>query len=140
MQRVLVDAGPLVALVSQRDQYHELSENQVRTLRPPLLTTWAVLAEAAWLVQRDPKARFALFELGTVGLYTMPEVDTAALPWLERFLRRYFSIRAQLADASLVYLAERDGIDTVFTFDRRDFSVYRFGRNRAFRILPEANA
>ena len=41
------------------------------------------------------------------------------------FMNRYASIGAQLADASLVYLAERENIDTVFTLDRRDFSVYR---------------
>ena len=46
-------------------------------------------------------------------------------------------IRPQLADAALVYLAEREGIDTIFTLDQRDFSVYRSGRRRPFRILPE---
>ena len=44
---------------------------------------------------------------------------------------------AQLADASLVYLAQREDISTVFTLDRRDFSVYRFKGNQAFRLLPE---
>ncbi len=46
-------------------------------------------------------------------------------------------IGVQLADASLVYLAERDQIDTVLTLDRRDFSIYRFGNNRSFTLLPE---
>ena len=47
------------------------------------------------------------------------------------------ALNAQLADAALVYLAEREGLDTVFTLDRRDFSVYRFSRNRSFHLLPE---
>jgi len=42
-----------------------------------------------------------------------------------------------LADASLVHLANRESIDTIFTLDRRDFSVYRLARNRRFRLLPE---
>ena len=41
-----------------------------------------------------------------------------------------------LADAALLYLAEREKIDTIFTLDRRDFSVYRSSRKRAFRVVP----
>jgi len=49
----------------------------------------------------------------------------------------YANLRPQLADAALVYLANRDDIDTIFTLDRRDFSVYRSAKNRPFRIVPE---
>jgi len=52
-------------------------------------------------------------------------------------MRKYESIHPQLADAALVYLANRDGIDTIFTLDRRDFSVFRSARKRPFRLLPE---
>jgi len=63
-------------------------------------------------------------------------IGEEAIPWTMAFLRQYRKLKPQLADASLVYLAGREGIDTVFTLDRRDFSTYRFGRNRSFRILP----
>jgi hypothetical protein len=49
---------------------------------------------------------------------------------------RYRKMGAQIADGALVYLAEREGIDTVFTLDRRDFLVYRLGNGRSLRILP----
>jgi predicted nucleic acid-binding protein len=52
-------------------------------------------------------------------------------------LEKYASTRPQLADVSLLRLADRESIDTIFTLDRRDFSVYRSARNRPFRILPE---
>ena len=51
-------------------------------------------------------------------------------------MRTYEDIRPQLADAALVYLADREGIDTIFTLDRRDFSVYRSARKRPFHIVP----
>ncbi len=54
-------------------------------------------------------------------------------------MKRYESIRPQLADATLVYLASRERIETIFTLDRRDFSIYRTGRKRSFRILPQTN-
>jgi predicted nucleic acid-binding protein len=52
-------------------------------------------------------------------------------------MKRYEEIRPQLADATLVYLANREQIDTIFTLDYRDFSIYRRGRKRAIRIVPE---
>ena len=42
-----------------------------------------------------------------------------------------------LADAALVRVAEREGLDTIVTVDRRDFPVYRIGRRKPFRIIPE---
>jgi len=51
-------------------------------------------------------------------------------------MKEYRDIRPQLADAALVYLAGREGIDTIFTLDRRDFGVYRSTHKRAFRIVP----
>ena len=41
-----------------------------------------------------------------------------------------------LADAALVRVAERDGLDTVFTVDRADFAVYRLPHRKGFRIVP----
>ncbi len=52
-------------------------------------------------------------------------------------LKKYESMRPQLADASLVHLAERESIDAICTLDRRDFSVYRSARNRRFRLIPD---
>jgi predicted nucleic acid-binding protein len=51
-------------------------------------------------------------------------------------MKTYQHIQPQLADAALVYLADREGIDTIFTLDRRDFFVYRSLGKRPFRIVP----
>jgi predicted nucleic acid-binding protein len=65
------------------------------------------------------------------------ELDEVALRWIISFLERYASAGAQMADAAVMYIAERDGIETVFTLDRRDFSVYRTTDGRALHIVPE---
>jgi len=51
-------------------------------------------------------------------------------------LKKYRDIRIQLADAALVHLAGRNGLDTIFTLDQRDFSVYRLPKGRVFRVIP----
>jgi len=53
-------------------------------------------------------------------------------------MKKYHDIRIQLADAALVHIATRDGLDTVFTLDQRDFAVYRLPRGRTFRLIPSA--
>lgn len=63
--------------------------------------------------------------------------DESALEWIISFMDRYASIRAQFADAALMYIAERERIDAVFTLDRRDFSVYRTSAGQALTILPD---
>ncbi len=50
-------------------------------------------------------------------------------------MSKYQNVPMDLADASLVALAEERGFTTIFTLDR-DFRIYRLSRNRAFTIIP----
>lgn len=136
MTRVLVDTGPLVAIVSRRDNHHHVCVDQLRSLTPPLLTCWPVITEAAWLLRHEPSAIQRLLRSADIGFLQIASLEADAPEWLAKFLRRYRKLGAQIADGCLVYLAERENIETVFTLDRRDFSVYRFQRNRSFRLLP----
>ena len=52
-------------------------------------------------------------------------------------MHRYEDIGLQLADAALIHLAEREGVRTVFTTDRRDFSIVRLRRNRSLVLIPD---
>jgi predicted nucleic acid-binding protein len=135
-ERVLIDTGPIVAILSEADQHHERCVAELASLRPPLVTCWSVLTEAQWLLRRDDEAVEGLFRAFSSGLLALLSVNADALPWLSIFLRRYSKLHADLADACLVYLAETERIHTVFTLDQRDFSVYRHSRNRRLRIVP----
>jgi predicted nucleic acid-binding protein len=136
MNRVLLDTGPLVAIISERDQHHDECVEQLNQLTPPLLTCWPVITEAAWLLRKDLSAVQRMLNGFDVGLMQLLPLDEDAGPWLSNFVGRYANLGVQLADACLVYLAEREGIETVFTLDRRDFTVYRFGKNKSFTLIP----
>ena len=75
-----------------------------------------------------------MIELGALRIAAVGE---EACPYLAQFLARYSDAGADLADAKLMYLAEREGSDTVFTLDRRDFAVYRTTDGRAPTVPPE---
>jgi predicted nucleic acid-binding protein len=126
----------LVAILSRDDSHHERCVAELAHLPTPLLTSWPVVTEALWLLRRDATAVAGLFRGFADGLWALAPIGADALPWLETFLNRYRKLGAQLADASLVYLAERKGIDRVFTLDRRDFAVYRYGRNKSLKLIP----
>ncbi len=134
---VLVDTGPLVAILRGADQYHDLCVRTLTELREPLLSCWPVITEAAWLLRRHPRAVEKLL-LGSAGSFLeVAEVSGAEAVPIVEIMTRYAGLRPQLADATLVYLAGRERIDTIFTLDRRDFLVYRSARNRPFRLIPE---
>jgi predicted nucleic acid-binding protein len=133
----VADTVPLVAIVRTREKAHKKCAAALKAFRPPLLTCWPVLTEAAWLLRDEPGGFKALGGMIDSGLVKLADLDETAVPWIIAFLERYASAEAQLADAALMYLAEREGIDTVFTLDRRDFSIYRTTNGRALAILPE---
>jgi len=137
MRRVLVDTGPLVAILSRDDEYHDACANALREMPGPLLSCWPVITEAAWLLRRSPRAlRQLLVSIDGSFLELLPLAGAEAEP-IVALMKRFEDIQPQLADATLVYLAGRDKIDTIFTLDRRDFSIYRSGRKKAFHIVPE---
>lgn len=137
MRRVLVDAGPIVAILSRRDQYHKICVDALRNMPGPLFTCWPVLTESAWLLRRNASAVQQLLRSMDSGFLEALPLNTAdALP-IAAILNKYRDIRIQLADAALLHLAARDGFETIFTLDQRDFAVYRLPKGRPLRILPQ---
>jgi predicted nucleic acid-binding protein len=135
-RNVLVDAGPLVALFSRKDSNHDLCVSASKAMAPPYLTPWPVLTETAWLLRHYPLAVKELLQSIGKDFLKILDLDQHFVGWSTAFLERYENIGVQLADASLVYLAERERVFEVFTLDRRDFTVYRTTRNRALKIVP----
>ena len=136
MRRVLADIGPLVAILSRRDQYHRACVEALREMPGPLFTCWPVITEAAWLLRKSGDAIQQLLGSMDAGFLELLPLTTEDAQPIASIFKKYRDIRIQLADAALVHLAVRDGLETVFTLDQRDFSLFRLPRGRAFRILP----
>jgi predicted nucleic acid-binding protein len=135
--RVLVDTGPLVAILSPLDHHHEVCVKTLASLKGPLLTCWPVITEAAWLLRDYPRAFENLLGSTNGGFLEILPITGKDSGQIVDILKRYASLRPQFADATIVHLANREDIRTIFTLDRRDFSVYRSARKRTFQILPE---
>jgi uncharacterized protein len=136
----LVDTGPLLAILDRDDPWHARCVSAFESLRPPLLTSAAVLAELFHLIgaeRRDVTAAWSFIRMGAVGVAPIADDDLGALAAL---MDRYHDRPMDLADATLVHLAERESLSTILTTDNDDFETYRIGGRRRFRILPGRSA
>ena len=136
MHGVLVDAGPLVALLDRADPAHEACVATLKTLRSPMVTVWPAFTEAMYLLRGSwlaQKALWSRLETDALALAPLDEVDA---PRLRELMEKYRDLPMDLADAALVRVAEREDLTTIFTLDRKHFSTYRAGRRRRFSVLP----
>lgn len=134
---ILVDAGPLIALIHKDDQHHERCVAVLRSLTEPLGTVWPVLTEAMYLLSFSWKAQEALWEMlerGVITLFSLEQEDTSRM---RELMKKYKDLPMDLADAALVTVAEREQMRQIFTLDRRDFEVYRPARLGRFILLPK---
>ena len=137
MSEIIVDSGPLVALLVRTDDHHHWAVDRLRELTPPFLTCEPVLAEVAHLVRRirhgvDRFVDLLLSDLLQVDFGVMAERASVG-----RLLRKYADRPMSLADACLVRLAELHDSASVLTIDA-DFAVYRkHGRRAIPVIVPE---
>jgi hypothetical protein len=133
---VLADAGPLVALIDSADRHHQDCVQFAKTLREPLVTVWPALTEAMHLLGFSPEAQHQLWALIEDGSVTLAGLDVKDAPRMRELMEKYNDQPMDLADAALVRVAERDGLKTIFTLDRRHFEVYRLHGRQRLTIVP----
>ena len=102
----------------------------------PLSTSEAVLTELFHLLgdhPRDVELAWAFIRSGAVTVLPISDRD---LPGIDMLMRKYHDRPMDFADATLVHLAERESVSTVFTIDHADFAIYRIGGRKRLRIMP----
>jgi uncharacterized protein len=133
---VLLDTGALLALLDTSDVWHSYCREALKQLRVPLLTSEAVLTELFHFIG-DHRARMdAAWKLIRSGGVALGSIEDSELDAVRALMSRYCDLPMDFADATLVYLAQRESIQTILTVDQNDFSVYRIAGKRRFRILP----
>ncbi len=133
----LTDAGPLVALIDADETDHEVCRLVLARLRLPLLTTWPAFTEAMYLLSRagGRAGQEALWKLTLSGRLDIADLSRPALERSSQLMAKYADTPMDLADATLVALAEERGDRRVFTLDT-DFHVYRLHGRQRFEVVP----
>jgi uncharacterized protein len=131
---IIVDTGVLVALIDPDTNEHDWIREQIQQLRPPFLTSEAVLTETSFLLTRNGFDADELFELAESGFITVGMDFNRERKSLRALLRTYRNVPMSLADATLVRLSELHQECCVFTLDS-DFQIYRRSRNKPIPLL-----
>lgn len=98
---ILLDAGPLIALINARDAHHRWAVRQARQLKAPFLTCEAVLSEAHFLLQNTPGGRERLVELTDTDRIEIPFSYAAHTNRVNDLMRTYADLPMSFADACL---------------------------------------
>jgi hypothetical protein len=132
----LIDTGAILALLDRTDRWHAVCVDAFQQLRLPLLTSEAVLAELFHLVGDSRHEMETAWKLIRSGAIKLAVIENSELAEIHALMSRYWDCPMDFADATLVYLARRERLSTVFTVDRADFETYRIEGRRRFRIFP----
>jgi len=140
MSAVLLDTGPIVASLDRSDPHHEWVTQRFASIRGRLLTTGAVVTEAAFFLQDIRGGMERLVDLiDTLSVETWNCFDLGGLRAAERLMAGFADTPMDFADATLVLAAEHYGIGDIATLDQRGFRTFRYGRNKSFRLLLQEN-
>jgi predicted nucleic acid-binding protein len=135
----LCDAGPLFALVDGRQgELHRRCREALAGLSAPLVTTWPCYTEAMYLAHRSGgwPMQELLWRMFSSGSLILHDLDPERVARVRILMEQYRDTPMNLADASLVAIAEQLDQTRVFTLDR-DFQIYRLSGIGSFDIVPD---
>ena len=133
---ILLDTGPIVAFFDASDDYHKPCVELLKGVNEPLITTWPVLTEAFYLLGFSWKAQDNLWEFIMRGGVEVLSMDDKQQLRCRQLMEKYADLPMDLADGTLVVLAESKKIKKVFTLDHKDFHIYKPALIKSFTLLP----
>jgi uncharacterized protein len=125
-----------VALLDRSEQHHEHCAAVVAELAASLLTCEAVIAEACYLLRGIAGAAAAVLQNVERGVFWIPYHLRENAASVIKLIKQYAAVPMDFADACLVDMATVYQTGRILTLDR-EFSIYRWGRNRPFDLLLE---
>jgi len=137
---IIADTGFFLALANRNDRHHQAAARLFASMKEGVVTTWPVLTETSHLMAaRVGHAALMAFlrgvERGALDVFAIRAEHTSRLVEL---MEKYRELPMDLADASLVLLAEELGTGRILSTDQRDFRTYRWKNRRPFTnvLLP----
>jgi predicted nucleic acid-binding protein len=132
----LLDTGPWLACIDRGDSKHAECLAWLTKNTGTFVSTLAVLTEVLYLLNHSIKAQQACFDWIRSGVVNLIDLDLEMLAHAEKLMTKYQDIPMDFADATMVILAERLGINRIFTLDHRGFSTFKFDLRKKFELVP----
>ncbi|MCC5656206.1 PIN domain-containing protein [Nostoc sp. XA010] len=134
---IIVDTGFWLALIDKKDTHHERAKQALKQYNEPLITTWSVVTETCYLLltRKGVDAEIIFLNSLQQELFTIFNLELYHTARIIELMKKYADLPMDLADASLVILAEHLGHGRIFSVDQRDFNTYRWKQNYPFENL-----
>lgn len=134
---ILADTGFWLVLANPRDRHHAAAHSSLDRLTEPLITTWPVITETCYLLltRIGPQSQRELLSLLDRGGFEVFPLGPEHVPRILELMKAYEDLPMDLADASLVVLAEALSHGRILSTDRRDFGAYRWKQWEPFENL-----
>lgn len=134
---VIADTGFWCAIINRQDQFHKIAVTALQNLDATLVSTCQVVTETSYLLQSriGQKAACEFLNLYGQGMYEVYDLSTAQIQRAVLMMTKYADLPMDLADASLVILAEELGHGLILSTDKRDFRTYRWKNHKPFKNL-----
>lgn len=120
----LIDSGPLIALFDKNDKYHHQILNFMKSYDGKLVTTWAVMTEVSHMLDFNLKTQLAFLEWIERGAVDIYEIKQSDLSTIIPMINKYTNVPMDLADSSLMFVAQKENISNIISIDS-DFDIYR---------------
>ena len=134
---IIADTGFFVALANRADRDNEAAVAALSKLREGLVTTWPVVTETTHLIatRLGTHALLSWVASARAGAFEIFELNAGHWTRLEALMKHYSDLPMDLADGSLVLLAEEQNDGRILSTDRRDFRTYRWKKRKPFKNL-----
>lgn len=134
---IIVDTGFWLALADRRDAYHQRAKQALQRYDEPLVTTWCVVTETCHLLlsRKGVDAQVRFIQSLEAGLFEVFPLEERHAGRIAVLMEKYGDLPMDLADASLVILAEELDSGRIFSVDERDFNAYRWKQRAPFENL-----
>ncbi len=133
MKKILIDSGLLIALFDASDKYYKKAVSFIKSNKFPLVTTIASVTETLHLLNFNRNAQIDFIEWVHRGAVEIQNIENSDFERLKELTEKYRDLPMDFADSCLVYIAEKQGINTIATIDR-DFTIYRIKGKNKFKI------
>ncbi|MBC6454395.1 MAG: PIN domain-containing protein [Hormoscilla sp. SP5CHS1] len=132
--KVILDTGPLVAVLDKSDRYHDWAVNQWGNITKPVFTCEAVISEVCFVLKHVYGGDDAIMGLVSRGYIEVPFRFSNEVTVVKELMQKYKSVPMSFADACLVRMSESNARSTVLTLDS-DFRIYRKNRTEAIDVI-----
>ena len=134
---IIVDTGVWVALANKNDTHHVAAKKSFSQYNEPLITTWCVVTETCYFLQsrRGVAAAITFMTAMSEGFFEIFDLKDNHVLRMKELMEKYRDVPMDLADASLVVLAEEYKIGRILTLDIKDFGIYQWNNKNYFENL-----